>query len=70
MSNRILKLAPFEVAPKIDWAAVDAAALADAPDDANCCQVLSSVKPASPFTLTMRCYRLTRRALVGVGIRR
>lgn len=33
MSKRNLKLLPSEAAPVIDWAAVDAAAHADAPDD-------------------------------------
>ena len=33
MSKRNLKLAPCEEAPRIDWAAVDAAPKADMPDD-------------------------------------
>lgn len=33
MNKRNLKLKPSEQPPEIDWAAVDAAALADAPDE-------------------------------------
>lgn len=33
MSKRNLKLKPSDPAPEIDWAAVDAAPMADAPDD-------------------------------------
>ena len=33
MNKRNLKLSPSEAAPRIDWAAVDTATRADAPDD-------------------------------------